>query len=358
MSKSLGNVLNPLEVIHEHGTDALRLSLLSKSTVGMDKNYSDADTKYYRRFLNKLWNAARFTTTFELPDDAGLGAVRSDPFALDALVMSRLDEVNDFDLWIMHIVNDMIYTVDKLMGKFSLGEASHQLVGDIWQYFCDWYIEIAKISPSPMTTAVLRVCLYKFLQLLHPFAPFVTHQLWQHLGFGTELMMTPWPTQWELPNKNYKISLLMDIITAYRVLRTKATNKSHEKVNIAFQAGTAMSDYIREHELLVRRLVHVNEVQYISDKESIPTDYTTDVVVDMVLGVEVVHTISKAEQLANLREEKSSEEQFLHNVRKMLSNVKFVSQAPKDVIATKRKKMEEVKARIEALDIEIRRLQM
>lgn len=356
MSKSIGNVVNPLDIIGEYGADALRLSLLSTSTVGMDKNYSEQDTKYYSRFVNKLRNASRFTTVLGTPDDPGIAAVWNDLEQLEQLMLDRVDLMHDFDLWILHVVNDLIYEADKMMSKFTLGELAHRLVTTVWQYYCDWYIEITKIMPSDLSLVVLRVSLAKLLQLLHPFVPYVTTQLWRHLGFQTELMLNPWPIKYDLPDKNYKINLLMDIITTYRTLRTKVTDKSHEKVNVFLQAGTDMIDYMKQNESLVMKLVGVDSVEYVRDGADVPDHYVTDVVVNITLGVQGIETISKADQIGRLEAELKEEEQFAQTLRKTLSNSGFIGSAPADVVAAKKQKMDEVKARIDTITMELRRL--
>ncbi len=356
MSKSLGNVVNPLQEIDKYGADALRLSLLAKSTVGMDKNYSEQDTQYYSRFVNKLWNASRFTTTFGMSEDPGIAAVWNDVNQLEKMMMDRVDMMHDFDLWMLHVVNELIYEADRMMDNFALGEISHRLVMDVWQYFCDWYIEITKIMPSSISIVVLRVSLAKFLQLLHPFAPYVTTQLWNQLGFQSELMVSDWPTRADLPEKNYKIGLLMDIITTYRTLRTKVTDKSHEKVNVFLQAGTDMIDYIQQSEVLVKKLVGIDTIEYVNEGADLPTEYVTDVIVNITLGVQGIQTVSKAEQIATLEAQLVEEEQFVQTLRKTLSNASFVNNAPEAVVATKKQKMDEVKARIEKIEMELRRL--
>lgn len=171
-------------------------------------------------------------------------------------------------------------------------------------------------------------------------------------------MLTPWPVQADLPAKNYKINLLMDVITTYRALRTKVTDKSHEKVDVFLHAGTDMVEYIQENELLVKKLVGIDEIVYGREGSDSLEGYTTDVVVNMTLGVKGIHTISRAEQISTLESELEKENQFLQTIRKTLSNSSFVANAPVAVIETKKAKMAEVKARIEAIDMELRRLKM
>jgi valyl-tRNA synthetase len=212
--------------------------------------------------------------------------------------------------------------------------------------------------PSSMTVVTLRVVLGRLLQLLHPFAPFVTEQLWQNLGFRDSVMISPWPEQIALPEKNYKINLLMDIITTFRQLRTKATDKSHEKVDIFLQAGSDMIAYVEQNAALVTKLVHVDTITYFRDGQELPTDYITDVVLNLTLGVKAIHTMSKADHVAAIEKDLASEQQFLQTLRKTLSNKSFVESAPEDVIEAKKQKMEEVKSRIETMEMELRRLKM
>lgn len=266
MSKSLGNVMNPMEVIEKYGTDALRLSLVVGSTPGNDVNYSDEKTHYYWRFINKLWNASRFVamSVESLHIDYDLRTLSDHLFA-------HKDELHDFDLWILHALHELIEETNRSFDKYYLGEAAHQVVQTLWEYFCDRYIEISKISQSSLTPYVLVYVLGNFLQLLHPFAPFVTEQLRQSFGFIDSISISDRPTVLrDLPAKNYKIKLMMEIITQMRHLRTKATDKSHEKVDVFVQGSSDILDYIQQSEDLVKRLVNVQTVSYIRETQELP----------------------------------------------------------------------------------------
>lgn len=271
MSKSLGNVMNPMEVIEQYGTDALRLSLVVGSTPGNDVNYSDEKTHYYRRFINKLWNASRFVAM-----SVDSLHIEYDLRALSDHLFVHKDELHDFDLWILHALHELMEETNRSFDKYYLGEAAHQVVQTLWEYFCDRYIEISKISQSSLTPYVLVYVLGSFLQLLHPFAPFVTEQLWQSFGFVDSISVSDWPTVLrDLPAKNYKIKLMMEIITQMRHLRTKATDKSHEKVDVFVQGASDILDYIQQSEDLVKKLVNVQTVSYIRETQELPDGYIT-----------------------------------------------------------------------------------
>ena len=143
MSKSVGNVVDPLPIIDQYGSDSLRLSLVVGSTPGNDVNFSEEKTKYYWRFVNKLWNASRFVAMTvadsKIPYDMG---------ALQKQILKNGAELHDFDLWILHTLHDTIDDCEKFFRKFYLGECAHRVVQVVWQFFFDWYIEISKIQVS------------------------------------------------------------------------------------------------------------------------------------------------------------------------------------------------------------------
>lgn len=352
MSKSLGNVMNPMEVIGQYGTDALRLSLVVGSTPGNDVNYSNDKTHYYWRFINKLRNASRFVSMSVASAD-----IRYDLVYLSDYLFSHKDELQDFDLRILHALHELIEETDRAFGKYYLGEAAHQVVQTLREYFCDWYIEISKISQWPMTPYVLVYVLGVFLQLLHPFAPFVTEQLWQSFGFADSISISNWPVVLaDLPPKNYKIKLMMEIITQMRHLRTKATDKSHEKVDVFVQGSSDILDYLQQSEELLKKLVNVQTVIYVRETQDLPDGYVTWVVINITVGVKGIQTINRQQHIGNLEKQLEKEEQFLQIIRNTLASPSFVAHAPADVLEAKKQKMAEVKSNIDALQSEIKRL--
>ncbi len=351
MSKSIGNVINPLEMIEKYGSDALRLWLVSNSKPGNDVNFSEDKTKYYRRFLNKLWNASRFVM-MNVWDD-----LPRDLAKLEKTIVTWMDELHDFDIRLLHILKDLIYDTDKAFDRFNLWEASHHICQSVRQYYCDWYIEISKVHSSDLTHTVLLYTLARLLQLLHPFAPYVTASLWTNIGFDTELAMRDIPRLgFEPPTKNYRHNLMMDVVTQLRNLKNQVTDKGHHEVDAFVQWASDITSYLQEHEWLIKSLVGIKEITYLREWQEVPDGYQTGLVINVTLGVKWVQVVEKGQVLKDLQKQLSDEQTFLQNLRNTLMKPWFKDNAPAAVVEAKEKKMDEVKQKIEWLEHEIKRL--
>lgn len=177
---------------------------------------------------------------------------------LDALaedITLNMDKLNHFDRWMLQKVGQVIADSDRAFGQFQLGEYGHQVVQLIYGDFCDRYIEIAKREKSEYTDKVLLYTLGTQLKLLHPFMPFVTEKLWQLLHFDGLLITAQRPTTIDNIPKDYKIAILMDMITGWRNLRAEQQVKPHEKAHIAIQSNVSFNNFVKEYENLVRDLV-------------------------------------------------------------------------------------------------------
>ena len=174
MSKTLGNGIDPLDLIDTYGADSLRLSLVMGSTPGGDINYSHERIDYASRFINKFWNATRFVYT-----NAGLGTSRIDLQLLADDIVSHQDKLEAFDTWILDKTNSLITQTQIGFDTYIFGESYNALIKTIWNDFCDRMIEVSKIEKTLYTDKVMIYCIGAYLKLLHPVAPFVTHHLWR-----------------------------------------------------------------------------------------------------------------------------------------------------------------------------------
>ncbi|MEI7477128.1 MAG: class I tRNA ligase family protein [bacterium] len=181
MSKSLGNIVDPLSVIEKYGADALRCSLVIGSTPGNDVNFSDTKTEYYFRFANKLWNAARFISMKVFGEEPQ--EVTIDIAALEKDITVNMEKLNHFDQWMLQKIAQVVADSERAFTQFQLGDYAHQVVQCMYADFCDWYIEISKREKSEYTNKVLLYALGVQLQLLHPFMPFVTEKLRQLMQY-------------------------------------------------------------------------------------------------------------------------------------------------------------------------------
>lgn len=356
MSKSLGNVMDPLTVIEKFGADALRCSLIIGSTPGNTVNYSDQKADYYYRFANKLWNAVRFvhTNIFKEGDDD----VSLDLDAIKGDLEKNMEELNHFDKWLLGKINMLIEESERMFSDYHLGQFGESIVGMVWGDFCDRYIEISKREKSDYTDKVLLYAIGTMLKMLHPYMPFVTERLWEHMHFDSMLCTALWPTEMQGVPKDFKISILMDMITEWRNLRAQQKVKPHENADIAIQATVSFNNFVKSYEDLVKDLVKTENIIYLGEEEAMPEDYQTAMVIDMKIGLKSIQVLDKKTMLAQLEKQLSDEESYMQSLRNMIANPSFTSSAPSHVMEEKQKKLDEVKQKITKLKLEIAKLKV
>ncbi len=356
MSKSLGNVMDPLEVIEKFGADALRCSLIIGSTPGNSINYSDQKADYYYRFANKLWNAVRFvhTNIFKEGDDA----IHLDLEAIKQDITDHMDKLNHFDKWMIGKLNMVIEDSGRMFADYHLGQFGDSIVNMVRGDFCDRYIEISKREKSDYTDKVLLYAIGTILKLLHPYMPFVTEKLWAHMHFDGMLCTQSWPKELTGAPKDFKISILMDMITERRNLRSQQKVKPHENADILLQANVSFNNFVKSYENLVKDLVKTENIGYLREDDEMPEDYQTAMVIDMKIGLKSIVVIDKKTQLASLEKQLADEESFMQSLRNMLSNASFSTSAPANVVAEKQQKLDEVKQKIMKLKLDIAKLKM
>lgn len=194
------------------------------------------------------------------------------------------------------------------------------------------------------------------LKLLHPYMPFVTEQLWEHMHFEGFLCKAIWPTALAGVPKDFKISILMDMITEWRNLRAQQKVKPHEFSDIALQANVSFLNFVKSYENLVKDLVKSENITYIKEDEEFPSDFQTTMVIDMKIGLKAIQIIDKKTQLANLEKQLGDEETYMQSLRNMIANPSFSSSAPVNVLEEKQKKLDEVKQKIAKLKLDIAKL--
>jgi valyl-tRNA synthetase len=248
MSKSRGNAIDPLEVINQYGTDALRFTLLTGSTPGNDMKLALSRVEANRNFANKIWNATRFVVS-----NLGYGfTVGWGTWDMGALTLG--------DRWILSRHNRLIADVTRLIDAYQFGEAGRQIYDFLWGGFCDWYIEVSKIRlygkdarRRLMAQRVLAYVLERVVRLLHPFMPFVTEALWQELPHeGESLMVAPWPE----PGDTYdeaeeEMSLVMDAIRAVRNARAEYEVEAGQHIEAIIAAGERYDLLVSQRGVLV-----------------------------------------------------------------------------------------------------------
>ncbi len=331
MSKSLGNGIDPLEIIEQYGADALRLTLVVGSTPGNDMRFSDEKVKASRNFANKLWNAARFVM-MNLPADFVPGAPAS-------LTMA--------DKWVLSQLNTLVKSVTENLDKFELGLAAQKVQDFIWNVYCDWYIEIAKLRLGSENAAeadsarqVLVSVLKTALALLHPFMPFITEEIYTALpGASETLMLQAWPVYdaaMDYADEEAGFEKIMDLIKAVRTLRAemgvhpaKRTTLILETADKApFEAGAAY----------LAKFAFASEVTFTAQFTGDPKGAAQVVTHAARAFIPMAELIDREKEQARLAKEKEKCEKELASMAAKLANEGFVSKAPAHIVQEMRQK--------------------
>ena len=327
MSKSLGNGIDPLLVIDQYGADALRFTLATGNAPGNDMRFSDEKVKASRNFANKLWNAARFVLMY-------LGNDYSYPGLPKDLAIE--------DKWILSKVNTLAKEVTDNLERFELGIAVAKLYDFIWDVFCDWYIEIAKIrlqsgEGADTAKAVLVYVLTDILKLLHPFMPFITEEIYQAIPHDTEsIMISKWPEYdptLSFADEEAQMEKIMDAIRAIRNRRAEMNIPPSKKSKVYVE--TAFADVFAVGSEFMKRLAYASDVEIadgFGDLGNTVTIVTNDAKIYIPLG-DLVDFEAEAKRL---QKELAAAEEKLAFINKKLDNPGFVNKAPEKVVQQNR----------------------
>ena len=355
MSKSLGNGIDPLEVIDKYGADALRLTLITGNAPGNDMRFYNERVEASRNFANKVWNASRFIlmnmkeNVVEKPEDALLTPA---------------------DRWILSAVNTLAKDVTENMDKFELGIAVQKVYDFIWDEFCDWYVELAKYriwhaeedqAAANCVLWVLKTVLGQALKLLHPFMPFITEEIYLALVPEEEsLMMSSWPVykeEWNFPADENVMEHIKAITKGIRNVRAEmdVPNSRKTKVYVVCQ-DEALCNGIEGMTESVKPLMNANEIIIEQTKEGVADNAVSVVVPDAVVYLPLEDLVDFEQELERLKKEEDRLNKEIKRAEGMLANERFVSKAPADKVQAERDKLEkytemlaQVKERMEGL---------
>jgi len=338
MSKSLGNGVDPLEVIDAYGADALRFTLITGTSPGNDTRFVEDKVKASRNFANKIWNAVRYVlmNLSEGADSSSLPA----QLALE-------------DRWVLHKYNDLVAQVTENLEKFEMGVAAQKLYDFIWDILCDWYIELTKsrIQEGGETAVrAQRVLLYVLdgtLRLLHPFMPFITEEVWQALPHeGNTIMLRPWPVYdpaLAFPAQEDAFSKIMDAIRAIRARRAEMNVPPSKKAKVYIE--TERADVFRQGEPFILRLAFASEVEIGS---GFRLEGAVQVVTDAArIFIPMEQLIDLEQERARLDKERQAVEKEIAFLEGKLSNGQFVDKAPRSVVDAERDKLGRAKEKLE-----------
>ena len=336
MSKSLGNGVDPMEVIEKYGADSLRYFLATGSSPGQDLRYSTEKVESTWNFANKIWNASRFAL-----------------MNMEGLTFDEIDlsgNLSVADKWILSRLNETIERVTTLSDKYEFGEVGRELYNFIWDDFCSWYIEMAKLplygedeQAKKTTRSVLAHVLDQTMRLLHPLMPFITEEIWQHLPHeGESITVAAWPTV--NPNFNFEqdaqsMKLLMDIIRSVRNIRAEVNTPMSKKVPLYISAkDAATAAILEENKAYIEKFCNPESLQ-IGEGIEAPGQTMSAVVSGAELFLPLAGLINVEEEIARLEKELEKWAKEVKLVSGKLSNEKFVSKAPEALVNAEREKL-------------------
>ena len=336
MSKSLGNGVDPMDVIEQYGADSLRYFLATGSSPGQDLRYTTEKVEAVWNFANKIWNASRFAL-----------------MNMDGMTYDEIDltgEKSVADKWILTRLNETIERVTSLAERYEFGEVGRELYNFIWDDFCSWYIEMAKLplygedeAAKKTTRSILAYVLDQTMRLLHPFMPFITEEIWQHLPHeGESITVAAWPTvrtDLHFADEADNMKLLMDIIRSVRNIRAEVNTPMSKKVPLFISAkDAAIAAVLKDNQAYLEKFCNPDTLT-IGEGLEAPGQSMTAVVTGAQVFLPLVGLINLEEEIARLEKELEKWAKEVKLVTGKLSNEKFVSKAPEALVNAEREKL-------------------
>ena len=344
LSKSLGNSPDPIELFNEFGTDAVRFGIMLMAPQGLDVLFSKDRLEIGRNFMNKLWNACRF---IEMNID------------MNSNKNLKLLNLDLSDKWILDRLAKMVSDYNSQMERFHFNEAAKVLYEFTWSDFCDWYVEIAKIrfyggdeSRSKTARAVSIKCIRTVLTLLHPFAPFITEELWHHFSEkeSSDLIVSNWVFKEDLRDLNAEedMSILKDLITSIRSIRSRM-NVAHGKHSDLFVRCTIeQAQFLKSHQDLIKTFCRVEKMSVGVNVEK-PAQSATAVCAGMEVYIPLQGLVDLGEEKDRMKKRISEIERLLSGINSKLANENFLGRAPKEVINKERLNLSKLNEELEKI---------
>ena len=342
MSKSLGNGIDPLEVIDQYGADALRFMLASGNSPGNDMRYSDEKVKASRNFANKLWNATRFIM-MNLPDDFEVTGNLPEHLELE-------------DKWLVSKLNKLAKEVNDNLEKFELGVAVSKLYDFIWDVYCDWYIELTKprINAGGKTAEsaqmILVWAIIRILKLLHPFMPFITEEIWQALKGGTPLMLERFPVYeagLDYPTEEADFEKIIAAIKAVRNRRAEMNVPPSKKAELFIETNEV--ETFKKGIMFFERLAYASKAEISAEDPQI-ADAVACVTDSARLFIPLSEIIDKDKELARLTKEKTAVEKDITIISGKLNNPGFLAKAPAQLVENEKAKLAKAKEKLAKIE--------
>lgn len=355
MSKTLGNGVDPLDVIEKYGADALRFSVLSGTTMGNDIKYMPEKLEQASNFANKIWNAAKFVSN-NLADEEKVRKFCYEAFEKEKKYNPECFKIED--KWILNKFDKLVVEVTKNIDNYELGIALDKIYNFIWNEYCDWYIEMCKTriysddeKVKVPVSDVLSHILASSLKLLHPFMPFITSEIYPNLiVFGTEdLIVAKWPDirkEFVFDEEEKFIETIKEIIVEIRNVRAKMNVHPSKKVELVFVTNK-YEKQLKEAEHFIEKLGFGSKVTIQNDKNGISEDAISIVKDNIELYMPLEGLVDLEEERKRLEEEKTRLEQEVLRCEKMLSNPGFINKAPEAKVNEEKEKLAKYKQMLE-----------
>ena len=355
MSKSLGNGIDPLEVIDKYGADALRFTLITGNAPGNDMRFYWERVEANRNFANKIWNASRFIM------------MNIDKVSEDEVKAVNIEDLTLSDKWILSKVNTLAKDVTENMEKFELGIAADKIYSFIWEEFCDWYIEMVKPrlwddsdSSKPAAIYTLKTVLTTALKLLHPYMPFVTEEIYCNLTGDETIMTSEWPVfkeEYSFAAEEANVDIIKEAVRSIRNIRTEMNVAPSRKAKtIIVSDNSDVRRVFEDSKAFFGALAYSNEVEVKEDKTGIDDDAVSAVIHNAVIYMPFADLVDVEKELERLNKEKARLEAEIKRGTGMLSNKNFVDKAPAAKVEAEKEKLKKYEETYAAVNERISQL--
>ena len=345
MSKSKGNVLDPLDAIQKYGADALRFALTTGSTPGNDVRISENKLESGRNFCNKLWNSCRFINFLYSKTDTKTNL--------------QIDEqkLNIEDIWILSRLNILIEDVNKLLEDYQLGEAERILHDYIWSDFCDWYIEMAKVRFTEGDKEIVSILIYIMdilLRLLHPFMPFITEELWHRIHFMKSsntniqsIMISEYPkSSIKIVGDDSKINIIIELIRGIRNVRSEFNIQGNEDLNIYLSTTNSNSlEIIDLEKSFIKNSTKINDILFTQVEDNDLSKSAKFVVADIIVTIPLTGLINMEKEIERLKKELLEVDSNINRLQNLLKSENFVNKAPEEVVESEQERLSQSQER-------------
>jgi valyl-tRNA synthetase len=344
MSKSLGNGIDPLEMVKEYGADALRFTLATGSGYNRNINLDPARIEGYRNFVNKIWNAFRFVTPF-------LGEAK------------QSQNLHHHEKWILGELNQLAVTMNESLESYRLDEATNALYSFIYDKFCGYFIELSKPilykgsdEDKGQRAYVLRICFQEIVKLLHPVCPYITEELWTQLKSPDDdlLIIQDYPednSEWHFEDDRQRMEHFIEVVTAVRNLRSSVDMKPKDEITICLRTRKDLQDYFQKNAPFLDDLARVKELKLVDSSPS--EQHLTSSLGHTEIFLMLDGQVDLEKQVAKLKKERDKTEKELSKLTKKLENPKFTDKAPKEIVDKVKFEADEFTQKLEQIKISL-----